>query len=106
VFKFKDEYKTRVALRKMRGYPVNYVTDFVKNHKKKMLQRAQEMHVRNPENITWKKWYEKRKKEVEEYQARKAEEDARKAAEEAKRAEMQGLNDTIASLCASESLRF
>jgi mevalonate pyrophosphate decarboxylase len=106
VFKFKDEYKTRVALRKMRGYPANYVTDFVKDHKKKMLQRAQEMRVRNPESIAWNKWYEKRKKEVDEYQARKAEEDARKAAEKAERAEMQGLNDTIASLCASESLRF
>jgi hypothetical protein len=32
-----------------------------------MLQRAQEMRVRNPESIAWKKWYEKRKKEVEEY---------------------------------------
>jgi len=67
---------------------------------------AQEMCVRNPESIVWKKWYEKRKKEVEEYQVRKDEEDARKAVEEAKRAEMQGLNDTIASLCASQSLCF
>jgi mevalonate pyrophosphate decarboxylase len=90
----------------MRGYPANYVIDFVKNHKKKMLQRAQDMRVRNPESIVWKKWYKKRKKEVEEYQARMAEEDARKATEEAKRAEMQGLNHTIASLCASESLHF
>jgi hypothetical protein len=64
------------------------------------------MRVRNSESIAWKKWYEKRKNEVEEYQTSKAEEDARKAAEEAERAEMPGLNDTIASLCASESLRF
>jgi hypothetical protein len=106
VFKFKDEYKTRVALCKMRGYPANYVTDFMKDHKKKMLQRVQEMCVRNPESIAWKKWYEKRKKEVEEYQARKAKEDARKATEETERAEIQGLNNTIASLCVSESLRF
>jgi mevalonate pyrophosphate decarboxylase len=106
VFKFKDKYKTRVALRKMRGYPANYVTDFVNNHKKKMLRRAQDLRVRNPKSIAWKKWYEKKKKDVEEYQARKAEEDARKAVEEAERAEMQGLNDTIASLCASESLCF
>ena len=44
MFKFKDEYKTRVAVRKMRGYPANYVTDFVKDfvkdHKKKMLAWA------------------------------------------------------------------
>jgi hypothetical protein len=95
-----------VAVRNSRGYPASYVTDFVKSHKKKMLRRAQELRVRNPESIAWKKWYEQKKKDVEEYQARKAEEDARKAAEEAARAEMQGLNDTIDSLCASESLRF
>jgi len=71
-----------------------------------MLRRAQDLRVRNPESIAWKKWYEQKKKDVEEYQARKAEEDARKAAEEAERAEMQGLNDTIDSLCASESMRF
>jgi hypothetical protein len=71
-----------------------------------MLRRAQDLRVRNPESIAWKKWYEQKKKDVEEYQARKAEEDARKAAEEAARAEMQGLNETIDSLCASESLRF
>ncbi|XP_021315211.1 uncharacterized protein LOC110434808 [Sorghum bicolor] len=100
VFKFKDEYKARVAVRKTRGYPANYVTDFVKDHKKKMLAFAQELRVRNPASIAWKKWSEEREKEIEEYRARKAEEDARKAAEEAERAEMQCLNDTIASLCA------
>jgi len=106
VFKFKDEYKARVAVRKMRGYPANYVTDFVKDHKKKMFAFAQELRVRNPASIAWKKWSEEREKEIEEYRARKTEEDARKAAEEAERAEMQCLNDTIASLCASESFHF
>ena len=90
----------------MRGYPANQVTDFVKDHKKKMLAWAQELRVHNPASIAWKKWSEEREKEVQEYQARKDGEDARKAAEEAERGEMQGLNDTIASLCASESLRF
>jgi len=70
VFKFKDEYKTRVAVRKMRGYPANYVTDFVKDHKKKMLAWAQELRVRNPASIAWKKWSDERKKEVEEYQGK------------------------------------
>ena len=64
-------------------------------HKKKMLEKAQERRIRNPESLKWKKWAAKRKQEVEEYQARKA-------AEEAERAELQGVNDTIASLCASE----
>jgi len=64
------------------------------------------LRVRNPASIAWKKWSEEREKEIEDYQARKAEEDARKAVEEAERAEMQGLNDTITSLCASESSHF
>jgi len=85
----------------MRGYPANYVTDFMKAHKKKMLAWAQELRVHNPTSIAWKKWSEEREKEVEEYQARKAEEDVRKVVEQTERAEMQGLNDTIASLCAS-----
>jgi len=106
VFKFKDEYKTRVAVCKMGGYPTNYVTDFVKDHKKKRLAWAQELRVCNPASIAWKKWSEEREKEIEKYRARKAEEDARKAAEEAERAEMQGLNDTITSLCVSESFHF
>jgi len=55
VFKFKDEYKTRVVVLKMRGYPANYITDFVKDHKKKMLAWAQELRVRNPASIAWKK---------------------------------------------------
>jgi len=62
--------------------------------------------VRNPASIAWKKWSEERENEIEEYRARKAEDDARKAVEEAERAEMQGLNDAIASLCASEPFHF
>jgi len=57
-------------------------------------------------SIARKKWSEEREKEIEEYRARKAEEDARKAAEKAERAKMQRLNDTIASLCASETFHF
>jgi hypothetical protein len=36
-----------------------------------MLRRAQDLRVHNPESIAWKKWYEQKKKDVEEYQARR-----------------------------------